>query len=44
MAKAIIHINTDTEARRRRDQIGLDTRVVYAVNYEYKISYFNMRC
>lgn len=34
-AKATIHSITDTEARRRRYQIGLDTRVVYAVNDEY---------
>jgi len=29
------HKNTDIEARRPRKQIGLDTLLVLAVNYEY---------
>ncbi len=34
MAKAITWVNTDTNARKRREQTGLDTLVVYAVNDE----------
>ena len=34
MAKAITWVNTDTNARERREQTGLDTLVVYAVNDE----------
>jgi len=33
-AKAAFYIKTDVEGRRRREQTGLDTQVVYAVNYE----------
>ena len=32
MAKAAIWPNTDTEARQRGEQTGLDTLVVHAVN------------
>ncbi len=35
MAKAINYSTTDAESRKRREQIGLDTLVVYAVNDEY---------
>ena len=34
MAKAIIWVITDVEERRRREQTGLDTLVVYAVKTE----------
>lgn len=34
MAKAATWILTDTEARRRGEQTGLDTLVVHAVNDE----------
>ena len=34
MAKAALWDNTDTEARRRGEQTGLDTLVVHAVNDE----------
>ena len=33
-AKAVIWVVTDTKKRKRREQTGLDTLVVYAVNYE----------
>ena len=33
MAKAATWTNTDTEARKRGEQTGLDTLVVHAVNY-----------
>jgi len=33
-AKAIFWVNTDVEVRKRRDQTGLDTPVVYALKYE----------
>ena len=33
-AKAVIWVITDTEVRKRRDQTGLDTPVVYAVKDE----------
>ena len=33
MAKAIFYSNPDIEARKRRQQTGLDTPVVYAVKY-----------
>ena len=35
MAKAATWANTDTEARKRGEQTGLDTLVVHAVNDEY---------
>ena len=35
MAKAAIWSVTDDEARKRGEQIGLDTLVVHAVNDEY---------
>ena len=35
MAKATIWTVTDAEARKRGEQIGLDTLVVHAVNDEY---------
>ena len=35
MAKAACWAGTDAEARKRREQTGLDTLVVYAVNDEY---------
>ena len=34
MAKAAFWPVTDTEARKRGEQTGLDTLVVHAVNYE----------
>ena len=35
MAKAITWATTDTEARKRGEQTGLDTLVVHAVNDEH---------
>ena len=35
MAKAVCWPATDAEARKRGEQIGLDTLVVHAVNDEY---------
>ena len=35
MAKAVIWLETDAEARKRGDQTGLDTLVVHALNYDY---------
>ena len=35
MAKATFWTLTDAEARKRGEQIGLDTLVVHAVNDEY---------
>ena len=35
MAKAAYWTETDTEARKRGEQTGLDTPVVHAVNDEY---------
>ena len=37
MAKAICWTVTDTEARKRGEQTGLDTLVVHAVNDEYQV-------
>ncbi len=34
MAKAAVWYHTDTEARKRGEQTGLDTLVVHAVNDE----------
>ncbi len=34
MAKAAFWVDTDAEARKRREQTGLDTLVVHAVNDE----------
>ena len=34
MAKAITWVDTDTNARKRGEQTGLDTLVVHAVNDE----------
>ncbi len=34
MAKAVFRVDTDAEARKRGEQTGLDTLVVYAVNDE----------
>ena len=36
MAKAAYWTETDTEARKRGEQTGLDTLVVHAVNDEYQ--------
>ena len=38
MAKAASWTNTDTEARKRGEQTGLDTLVVHAVNDDYSFS------
>ena len=38
MAKATAWANTDTEARKRGEQTGLDTLVVHSVNYQYSFS------
>ena len=38
MAKAITWATTDTEARKRGEQTGLDTLVVHAVNGECQMS------
>ena len=38
MAKATYWTATDTEARKRGEQTGLDTLVVHAVNDEYYVS------
>ena len=38
MAKATYWTATDTEARKRGEQTGLDTLVVHAVNDEYSVS------
>ena len=38
MAKAACWTVTDTEARKRGEQTGLDTLVVHAVNDEYYVS------
>ena len=35
MAKAVYWAITDAEARKRGEQIGLDTLVVHALNDEY---------
>jgi hypothetical protein len=35
VAKAVIWVNTDVEERKRREQTGLDTLVVYAVKDGY---------
>ena len=35
MAKAALWFDTDTKARKRGEQTGLDTLVVHAVNDEY---------
>ena len=41
MAKAVIWVNTDVEERKRREQTGLETLVVYAVKDEcYRWDYF----
>ena len=37
MAKAVCWAVTDAEARKRGEQIGLDTLVVHAVNDEYSV-------
>ena len=37
MAKAACWTVTDTEARKRGEQTGLDTLVVHAVNDEYSV-------
>ena len=37
MAKAVYWAITDAEARKRGEQIGLDTLVVHAVNDEYSV-------
>jgi len=34
-AKALIYAATDTDTRKQREQKGLDTLVVFAVNDEY---------
>ena len=38
MAKAAFWTVTDTEARKRGEQTGLDTLVVHAVNDEHQVS------
>ena len=38
MAKAAAWTETDAEARKRGEQIGLDTLVVHAVNDRYQVS------
>ena len=38
MAKAALWFDTDTKARKRGEQTGLDTLVVHAVNDEYLVS------
>ena len=38
VAKAVIWLATDAEARKRGDQTGLDTLVVHAVNDECWVS------
>ena len=38
MAKATFWTETDTEARKRGEQTGLDTLVVHAVNDEHQVS------
>ena len=44
MAKAATWINTDTEVRKRGEQTGLDTLVVYAVKDEcYYLDIFSDR-
>ena len=35
MAKAAYQHNTDAQSRKYREQIGLDTLVVYTVNDDY---------
>jgi hypothetical protein len=35
VAKATNWLITDAQSRKRGEQIGLDTLVVHAVNYEY---------
>ena len=40
MAKAVCWAKTDAEARKRGEQIGLDTLVVHAVNDEYLVLEF----
>ena len=37
MAKAVNWTGTDAEARKRGEQIGLDTLVVHAVNDDYSV-------
>ncbi len=45
MAKAACWTVTDTEARKRGEQTGLDTLVVHAVNDEYWVSGpYRLRC
>ena len=44
MAKAVIWLITDAEARERGEQTGLDTLVVHAVNDECWVSDLRARC
>ena len=44
MAKAVIWLITDAEARERGEQTGLDTLVVHAVNDECWVSGPRARC
>ena len=44
MAKAATWTNTDTEARKRGEQIGFDTLVVHALNDEEQVSGVMPRC
>ena len=44
MAKAVIWLITDAEARERGEQTGLDTLVVHAVNDECWVSGLRVRC
>ena len=44
MAKAVIWLITDAEARERGEQTGLDTLVVHAVNDECWVSDLRVRC
>ena len=44
MAKAATWTKTDTEARKRGDQTGLDTLVVHALNDDYSTYVINYVC
>ena len=44
MAKAVYWAITDAEARKRGEQIGLDTLVVHAVNDEYEVLGVKSQC
>ncbi len=44
MAKAVIWLVTDAEARKRGDQTGLDTLVVHALNDVYSTYAIHCMC